>query len=192
MSDKLFGKLTDLTSISTSNLSDPLNQLNSLINSGNIDKSVVNQLNNQMNTSSIEQQIKAYAGSCLDGIFDEIPTTNVNDLFPSFNLDITNLLSSLININDLYKTLGIGELVEKVNSLLGCLSSSDCNIANNIVGLFDNFESNFSGFTGNGFDLNEFSKGSPIESISDEIKQTVDRIEKTIKKSMNVVPHKYF
>ena len=197
MSDVLLNKLSELTD--TSSQFDPyLNKINNF--SQNVDKSDINKLNNVLNTTStLENEIRSYAGTCLDGIVDLSIADDISDVFdivPSnLRLNLSpalNLISSIIDINDLYKSLRIGEVVDKINSLLGCLSFSDCNVSGQIITLFDVYTSRYKGFTGSGFDISEIGIGTPFESISGDVKDIGKQMEKIVKKSSTIVPNKYF
>jgi len=200
MSDMVGGKLTSLTSLADTHLSGYYNQINGLIALPSISKGNLNTISNALSDlASIENEIRSYAGSCLDGIIDLVDTsiiTDIFDLIPS-NIslampDLMSLINSVVDLNGLYNSLGIGALVEKINSLLGCLSSSDCNVTNLIMNTFDSFESTYLGFTANGFDITEIGIGTPFESISKDLKNITSKVENTIKKASTIVPSAYF
>lgn len=71
------------------------------------------------------------AGSCLDGVYNNIKDTmsNVNDLvgdmMPS-NIPETDLLGGLSSLSNLMEKAGIQDLIKKMDELLGCLSDSEC------------------------------------------------------------------
>jgi hypothetical protein len=105
---------------------------------------------------------------------------------------LLNMLQSMINLNNLFNQLGIGELIDKINSMLGCLSFSDCNVTGDIISSYDRFTGTFKGFTGSGFDITEIGIGTPFESISGDIKTLGKKVENTIKGAAVVVPTRYF
>jgi len=199
MSRAASSKLSSLFALSAP-FDDYLNKISGLSVNASINKGNIDTLNNVINTSSsIEDEIRSYAGSCLDGILDTSilgDFSSIYDLIPYSLLaslgPLMEMLKSLLNINELFNSLGLGELIDKINSLLGCLSFSDCNISGDIVSAFDVYTNKYQGFTSTGFDITEIGIGTPFENISGDIQKLGNQIEKTVKKSATIVPYKYF
>jgi hypothetical protein len=137
----------------------------------NVITNAKNTYDNEM--QSIQGSVSDLAGSCLDGVFNQLKKASGNignlirEILPDTTME-TNLLGNLEQYKKLLESLGIAGLIRKLDELAGCLADSDCIPAGEIDNVYSEINSfiDVTGLTLDGhFDQDTYLDAMDVDEI---------------------------
>jgi len=131
---------------------------------------------------TVEDMRDSFAGSCLDGIMNALDdmknnlAKNLSDSMPD-GIPELDMLGSTKEYSELLDKLGISDMINKADEILGCMADAECIPIEEIDDYNEEINDfvDAAGLTIQGdFDLDEFLEGTDIRP---EVKHTVEELD---------------